>query len=116
MRVAYVYRSKASAAQTVTMAFPFPAVPVGEGPDSIIFNDDKNLDVRNFMNFERQTLMHARQARMVGSGFVDGKSQKVGERSAIAAAPGDAAPAPAAPGDAAPAAGTDTSTAAAEYE
>src|SRR5580658_3569885 len=42
------------------------------------------------MNFERQTLMHARHARMVGRLFVGGDAQERGERSAIAATPGDA--------------------------
>ncbi len=51
VRVSYVYRSKAPTAQAVTMTFPMPEVPVDDSPDSIIFNDDKISDVRNYMNF-----------------------------------------------------------------
>jgi hypothetical protein len=51
-RVSYIYQSKAAAAQDVTISFPMPEVPVDDSPDSIVFNDDKIADVRNYMNFK----------------------------------------------------------------
>jgi hypothetical protein len=52
IRVSYIYQSKAAAAQDVTISFPMPEVPVDDSPDSIVFNDDKIADVRNYMNFK----------------------------------------------------------------
>ena len=50
VRVTYVYQSKAKAPQRVTMAFPLPAVPVDDSPDSVIFSTSRP-DPRNYMDF-----------------------------------------------------------------
>ena len=50
VRVSYVYQSRAKAPQPVTMAFPLPAVPIDDSPDSVIFSSDRP-DPRNYMDF-----------------------------------------------------------------
>jgi hypothetical protein len=50
--VDYRYKSEAPAAQTVTIAFPMPGVPVGEGPDSLREILPEGSPPENYMNFK----------------------------------------------------------------
>lgn len=52
VRVAYVYDSSATRAQDVDIAFPMPAVEIGDSPEgTYLFDPEKAGDLRNYMRF-----------------------------------------------------------------
>ncbi len=53
IRVSYVYSSAAKTAQSVTISFPMPDVPLDDGPDTEdAFMNEKFPDKQNYMNFK----------------------------------------------------------------
>lgn len=51
IRVNYIYNSNAGEAQTVTIGFPMPAVPLDGGPDYMGGNVEELPDMQNYMQF-----------------------------------------------------------------
>jgi hypothetical protein len=74
IRVSYIYQSKASKTQNVTISFPMPEVPLDDGPDTEdAFMNDKIPDARNYMNFKVLVEGKPVQSRMVERALFKGK-------------------------------------------
>lgn len=74
IRVSYVYQSKAPAAQTVTISFPMPEVPLDDGGDATdVFFNDNIPDTRNYMNFAVQSDGRPVETRLTERALFKGK-------------------------------------------
>ena len=85
VRVAYVYTSTAPAAQTVTISFPMPGIPLDNGPEAEVFTQDGVKDPRNYMNFSVQVDGRPVQARRAERALF--KDKDVGARLKAAGVP-----------------------------